>query len=84
MPDRKKAAGGNARNLQSPVQDAVAKIAMDPKLSNDQIAHKVRQVVKGAQTSAKSVASLVLRLRKQGVRVPPRARQQAQGTHAHA
>jgi hypothetical protein len=76
---------GNARNLDSPVQDAVAKVAQDPKLSYDQVAQKVRQMVKGASTSAKSVASLVLRLRKQGVKVPARARPQAQEqTRAHA
>lgn len=82
MPNKKNA-GGNARNLGSPVQDAVAKVAVDPQLSYDQVAQHVRRIVKGAQTSAKSVASLVLRLRKQGVKIPPRARQ-PQSTRAHA
>lgn len=68
------------RRFESPVQDAVAKVAMDPRLSNQEIADRVRQRVKGSSASAKSVASLVLRLRKQGVRIPPRARPQV----AHA
>ena len=54
---------GQASLHDSPVQDAVAKIAMDPKLSNSMIADKVRKVVVGSLASAKSVATQVRLLR---------------------
>lgn len=65
---------GQASLHDSPVQDAVQKVAMDPKLSNQQIADKVRQMVKGSLASAKSVATQVRILRQRGVPIPPRQR----------
>lgn len=59
----------------SPVQDAVKKLAMDPKLSNGQIAERVRKAVDGSRATAKSVASQVRLLRLSGVPIPPRRRQ---------
>lgn len=74
---------GQASLHDSPVQDAVQKVAMDPKLSNAQIAEKVRKMVKGSLASAKSVATQVRLLRQKGVKIPPRQRQpQAQRAHA--
>lgn len=76
---------GQASLHDSPVQDAVAKIAMDPKLTNAMIADRVRSKVKGslATATAKSVATQVRILRQRGVAIPPRARQ-PQSMRAHA
>ena len=74
---------GQASLHDSPVQDAVAKIAQDPKLTNAMIAEKVRTTVKGSLATAKSVATQVRILRQRGVAIPPRARL-PQGQRAHA
>jgi hypothetical protein len=55
-----------------PVQAAIRKYAMNPKLSYAQIAKKVCETVEGAQTSDRSVASVVHGLRADGVAIPER------------
>lgn len=74
---------GQASLHSSPVQDAVAKVARDPKLSNAEIAERVREMVDGCTATAKSVATQVRILRTRGVPIPPRQRQM-RANQAHA
>lgn len=57
----------------------VAELVMDAALSYAEVAERVRELVPGAATSAKSVASIALRLRKEGVVIPARMRAAAAG-----
>lgn len=52
----------------------VAELVMDGTLSYAEVAERVRELIPGAATSAKSVASIALRLRKDGVAIPARQR----------
>jgi hypothetical protein len=54
------------------IQTEIQRLAMNPKLSYEAIASKVRERVQGAQTSSKSVASVIHDLRASGVEVPGR------------
>lgn len=52
----------------------VAELVMDAALSYTEVAERVRELIPGAATSAKSVASIALRLRKDGAVIPARSR----------
>lgn len=54
------------------VEDAVRRLVRDRNLSYEEVAERVRQGIPGAQTSDRSVASTVSRLRKRGYDVPDR------------
>jgi len=56
----------------SRIGDEIARLAQIGGLSHDEIAILVRRRVPGAETSAKSVASVVHALRKNGVHIPRR------------
>lgn len=84
MVTRNTEAAGQASLHDSPVQDAVKKIAQDPKLTNAMIAEKVREKVAGSMATAKSVATQVRLLRQQGVSIPPRKRVPQAERMAHA
>ena len=69
-PDLKLKKGG-------PVAERIAQLLSDPSLSHEQVAERVREGIPGANTSARSVASIATSLRRDGYRVPERQRARA-------
>ncbi len=75
-PDLKLKSGG-------PVAERVAQLLADTTLTLGDIAERVAADIKGAKTSARSVASIASQLRRDGYRVPDRRRGNGRQAMSH-
>lgn len=66
------AAPAKEKQAKPTIQSIIAELVMQPELTYLQIADMVREQIKGANTSTRSVASVASRMRKAGVDVPMR------------
>lgn len=65
----------SARKAKPSISKIIAELLADASLSYDRVAALVRERVPGSATSARSVASIALRLRKGGAVIPARVRE---------